>query len=84
MDFLKKIESLMEEHNVDNLFQLSEKTGIPYTTLKSFYTKGTENIKLSTLLKLKDYFQCTLDFLVVDEITEPYDLDNEEQQNIKK
>lgn len=70
MSFLSKLELLMKEKNIDNINQLSKETGIPYTTIDGFYKKGTENIKLSTLRKLADYFDCSLDYLTDDKITE--------------
>ncbi len=70
MTFLNKLELLMKERNIENINQLSKETGIPYTTIDGFYKKGTENIKLSTLRKLADYFHCSLDYLTDDKITE--------------
>jgi len=70
MTFLNKLETLMRKKNIENINQLSKETGIPYTTIDGFYKKGTENIKLSTLKKLAEYFNCSLDFLVDDKITE--------------
>ncbi len=75
MSFLNKLEKLMSDKGIENLSRLSRETGIPYTTIDGFYKKGTENIKLSTLKKLANYFDCSLDFLVDDNITE--DTDNE-------
>jgi transcriptional regulator with XRE-family HTH domain len=60
----------MREKKIVNINQLSKETGIPYTTIDGFYKKGTENIKLSTLKKLAEYFNCSLDYLVDDKITE--------------
>jgi len=68
--FLNKLEILMKEKNIENINQLSKETGIPYTTIDGFYKKGTENIKLSTLRKLAEYFNCSLDFLADDKVTE--------------
>ncbi len=65
MNFLEKLDFLLVQRNMNKL-QLSKATGIPYTTIDSFYKKGYDNIKLSTLLKLSNYFQCTLDYLVDD------------------
>ncbi len=65
MNFLEKLDFLLAQRNMNKL-QLSKATGIPYTTIDSFYKKGYDNIKLSTLLKLSNYFQCTLDYLVDD------------------
>lgn len=71
MDFLNKLEALMKQNNIRNLHDLSIQSGIPYTTLRGFYSQGTDNIKLSTLTKLKNCFGCTLDYLVCDNLIEP-------------
>ncbi|RKN87023.1 XRE family transcriptional regulator [Paenibacillus ginsengarvi] len=47
--------------------ELARESGVPYTTIVNFYEKGTDNVKLSTLRKLADYFNCSLDYLVDDE-----------------
>ena len=70
MDFIAKLEFLMKEKGVKNLNVLAEESGIPYSTLRGFYIRGTDNIKSSTLNSLKRFFGCTLDYLVVDEITD--------------
>ena len=41
-------------------------SGIPYTTIDGFYKKGSDNIKLSTLKKLAECLNCSLDYLVDD------------------
>lgn len=71
MDFLDKLEFLMKEKNITNLNELSTQSNIPYTTLKGFYTRGTDKIQKSTLKKLSDFFNCTLDYLVCDDVVEP-------------
>lgn len=71
MDFLDKLEFLMKEKNITNLNELSTQSNIPYTTLKGFYTRGTDKIQKSTLKKLADFFNCTLDYLVCDDVIEP-------------
>ena len=45
---------------------LSKESGIPYTTIAGFYTKGTDNVKLSTLRKLSSYLGCSIDYLADD------------------
>ncbi len=67
MSLLTKLNELMEEKGI-NKAQLSRDTGIPYTTISSLYHKGYENIRLSTLQKLADYFDCSLDYLVDNEV----------------
>ena len=64
MAFLDNLEYLMEKNNIKNINALSKESGIPYTTLKNFYTRGTENVGLSTLKKISTFFDVTLDFLV--------------------
>lgn len=63
MDFIATLNALKAKTG-DNNSTLSKKTGIPYTTIDSFYKKGWENIKLSTLETLCKYFGITLDELV--------------------
>jgi len=70
MDFIEKIELLMKERNI-NRAELSRGSDVPYTTIVNFYEKGVDNIKLSTLKKLSDYFNCSLDYLVDDSVSEP-------------
>ena len=65
MDLLEKINHLMILQDI-NRAELSRRTGIPYTTIDGLYKKGYDNIKLSTLQKLANYFDVTLDFLVRD------------------
>lgn len=69
MAFLDKLDSLMAQQGI-NKNQLSQSTGVPYSTIDSFYKKGSDNIKLSTLRKLADYFGCSLDYLVDDDMME--------------
>jgi predicted membrane-bound dolichyl-phosphate-mannose-protein mannosyltransferase len=67
MAFLDNLEKLMIQNNIKNLNTLSKSSNIPYTTLKNFYVRGTENIGISTLKKLAEYFNVTLDYLVYGE-----------------
>lgn len=67
MNFLEKLEMLMNYKNI-NKRQLSIGSDIPYSTIDNLWKKGYDNIKLSTLKKLSDYFNVSLDFLVRDEL----------------
>lgn len=67
MKFTDKLDLLMKERGL-NKMALSRESGVPYTTIVNFYEKGTENIKLSTLKKLADYFMVPIDYLVDDNI----------------
>ncbi len=66
MDFLEKLNYLMEKNNL-NKSTLSKACNIPYTTIDGWYKKGYEGLKLTTLRKLADYFGTTLDFWATDE-----------------
>ena len=66
MSFTDKLDALMAEKGI-NKSTLSKESGIPYTTIAGFYTKGTDNVKLSTLKKLSSYLGCTIDYLADDE-----------------
>lgn len=65
MTIPEKIDLLMLSRNI-NRAELSRGSGVPYNTIDGLYHKGYENIKLSTLQKLADYFDVSLDFLVRD------------------
>ena len=61
MGLTDKLDILMKERNISKA-DLAWESGVPYTTIDGFYKKGSENAKLSTLKKLCNYFNCTLDY----------------------
>ena len=61
--FLDILNELMAENGINKSI-LSKESGVPYTTIDGFYKKGCDNIKLSTLEKIADYFGVTIDFLL--------------------
>ena len=61
--FLDILNELMAEKGINKSI-LSKESGVPYTTIDGFYKKGCDNIKLSTLEKIADYFGVTIDFLL--------------------
>lgn len=69
MDFTEKLNRLLSEKKISKPM-LAKISGIPYTTIMSFFdtTKGTENIKLSTLKKLSKALNVSLDYLTDDNI----------------
>ena len=73
MSFVDKLDALLAEKGI-NKATLSKEAGIPYTTIAGFYTKGTDNVKLSTLKKLSSYFGCSIDYLVDDSTEAPQTL----------
>jgi repressor LexA len=66
MKFTDKLDKLMDERSLSRM-GVAKGSGVPYTTIVNFYEKGTENIKLSTLRKLADFFNVSLDYLVDDD-----------------
>lgn len=66
MDFLSKLNFLMAERHL-NKSTLSKACGIPYTTIDGWYKRGFEGLKMSTLKKLSDFFDTTLDFWAKEE-----------------
>ena len=71
MKMTHKLDLLMKERHL-NKRQLSMQAHIPYTTISSFYDKGTENVKLSTLKTLASFFNVSLDYIADDSVTDRY------------
>ena len=69
MKFLDKLDYLLSENNMSRP-ELAQRSGIPYSTIMSFYDekKGTENIRLSTLRKLAIALDVSLDYLADDNV----------------
>lgn len=65
MNFLEKLNQLMNENGL-NKNKLSKACGIPYTTIDGWYKKGYEGLKLTTLKRLSDYFNVSLDFWITE------------------
>ena len=62
----------MTRKGIKNRRQLSEYSGIPYSTITGFYAKGYDKMKISTLKTLADCLNVSVDYLVRDEITDPH------------
>ena len=71
MNILEKIDFLMKQKGIKNRAELSELSGIPYSTITGFYAKGYDKMKLSTLKTLARFFGVSTDYLGRDEITDP-------------
>lgn len=72
LNILSKIEESMARKGIKNRRQLSEYSGIPYSTITGFYAKGYDKMKMSTLKTLADCLNVSVDYLVRDEITDPH------------
>lgn len=70
MDFLEKLNLLMRENKL-NKNSLSKSSEIPYTTIDGWYKKGYESMQLTTLKKLSNFFETSLDFWANDDIDDP-------------
>ena len=84
MDFLEKLNYLMEIHGL-NKNTLSKSCDIPYTTIDNWYKRGYDGLKLTTLKKLSAFFGVSLDFWIQEKIpikakksSEPTDIDSED------
>lgn len=69
MSVTEQLDKYMSIHKY-KIADIARLSGIPYTTIKGLYEKGDENIKLSTLKKLRTLLNCTLDELVGAQIPE--------------
>lgn len=76
MGMIEKLDYLMAQRKMNKNI-LSKETGIPYTTIDGYYKRGTDNIKLSNLKKISEFFNVTLDYLVDDDIS-VFDVQNSE------
>lgn len=63
MNFLERVDMLLNERGI-NKNQLSALTGIPVSTVYGWYKKGYGSITLPTLLKLSEFFNCSMEYLV--------------------
>lgn len=70
MTLTEKLDLLMKEKGIDNISELSKLSNIPYMTIRNFYIKGTDNIKLSTLKQLANFFDVSLDYIADDNVNE--------------
>ena len=63
MMFFDRIESLIKKRGITKK-KFSEESGMSYSTLLGYKTKNTDKIRLNTLIKLSEFFEVTLDYLV--------------------
>lgn len=86
----KKIDYLCDINNITRK-EMCEKTGISYATLNSMIARQSKNISLDTIRLIADFFNTSLDYLIVDEISDinhgkcdTVQLNQEEQELIHK
>lgn len=61
--FLENLEKLLKIHNMKKS-ELAKIIGITQPTITAWYSKGYENVSLSTLRKISNVFHITLDELI--------------------
>ena len=61
--FLEILDELMKNRGISRA-TLARESGIPYTTIDTWYKGKYDNIRLSTLKKLSAYFNVSLDYLM--------------------
>ncbi len=63
MTFYDQLPKLLKDKGKSRK-DLSLKTGIPYQTLSSLIHRKSENIRIDILIKIADYFEVSLDYLI--------------------
>lgn len=64
--FVNNLQKLINRNEINKSI-LSKESGIPYSTIDGFFKKGADNTKLSTLIKLSEFFEVSLDYLIYGE-----------------
>lgn len=80
MNFIEKLDVLMKANNL-NKKTLSSKSGIAYTTIVNWYSRGYDNMTISIFKKLCDFFGVTMDSLARDDVDE-LEFYNPDQKNL--
>lgn len=63
MKFLQNLEKLLKIHNMKKS-ELAKVIGITQPTITAWYTKGYDNVSLSILRKICNFYHITLDELI--------------------
>lgn len=63
MDFLDRLKLLMNKYD-DNNSTLAKKSGIPYTTIDGLFKRGWEKAQTSTIMRICDYYNVSMDYMV--------------------
>ena len=66
MDFLTRLKKLMSIKG-DNNSTLAKNSGIPYTTIDGLFKRGWEKAQISTIQKICDHYNVSLDYMVYGE-----------------
>lgn len=63
MNFLNNLSELMELNNI-NKKELANVLGISPSTITMWYSRGCDNVSITTLIKLSEYFGLSMEDLV--------------------
>lgn len=63
MDIYDRINDILKKQSKTRK-ELCDATGISYNTLTSLFQRRSENIKLQTLIKISDFLEVSLDWLI--------------------
>lgn len=66
MNFLEKLDLLLATEKI-NKRQLSQLSGVPYTTILGYYTRGYEKAQIDNIWRIAKVFGVSLDYLIDDE-----------------
>lgn len=66
MTFTEKLSYLIKDQHINRKI-LSEKSGIPYSTIDNWFKRSYENLGLATFIKLCDFFGVTMDSMAYDD-----------------
>lgn len=80
MTLLEKLDFLMKINKIKNLHKLADLSNVPYTTYRTMFQRGVDNIALDTARKICNFFDLTLDELLTDEIDLPEFIENENKE----
>jgi transcriptional regulator with XRE-family HTH domain len=75
MDIYDRINDLLKKQSKTRK-DLCDSTGISYNTLTSLFQRRSENIKLQTLIKIAEFLEVSLDWLIDGDQTESVSLDD--------
>ena len=83
MKITDKLDILMSEKKI-NRADLARNSDVPYTTIVSLYEKGYDNVKLSTLKKIAQYLDCSIDYLADDNVNDRYLVTHISEKDLKR
>lgn len=66
MNFLEKLDLLLATEGM-NKRQLSQLSGVPYTTILGYYARGYEKAQIDNIWRIAKVFGVSLDYLIDDE-----------------